>query len=364
MKFLKTKFLSALLVSFSLFFLQGCEDSQQLEVNRIAKNDYILYQKAVKDYKSLEQYVNSGANGKYVTTLKIALSQIKAEMPNNEALVDLEKQFKKDMTVKGTVFESIKKDYNDVMLRPEIKVISDWNANTNYDKKDYNKLLNLNKELFNLNQILKKENFDNRFIDYINTLSAISPTINPVVVGNLDKTDAVGSAFVGNPNYGQWVKDSNGNSHWEFLETYLYLSFLNNMLFDNNYSHSYGAYHRGYYNNPYKYNSGYSSKYRYDNWSNKRNYSYYNDTYVKSYAPAKEKAVYKRYQSNLTKQYKGSIKTNNNLATQNKKMMSDPRYKRYQPNIINKSLNKNKYSPKFNQSIRNVNSNPSKSSGK
>jgi len=176
--------------------------------------------------------------------------------------------------------------------------------------------------------------FDERFIDYINTLAAISKGVSPVIVDKVDSTAAVGSAFVGNPQYGTWKKDSNGNQAWQFLETYMYLSFLDSMLFDNSYNRGYGDYRRGYRSNSYYGSSNRRNSYGYSSWSNNRNYSYYNDTYVNKYAKNSERSKYKANQSNLNKKYKKDLKPNKNVKNQMKSI--SPKNKAMQSNLSRK----------------------------
>ena len=57
-----------------------------------------------------------------------------------------------------------------------------------------------------------------------------------------------GSQLVGNPNYGSWRTDSNGNSVWVWLAAYAFLS-----------------------------NSNFGRPWYYDDWSSRRGYSYYHD---------------------------------------------------------------------------------------
>lgn len=331
MKQFLRKFSSMLVISLSLLLVQGCSDPEQENVNRVFKQTQTAQQLATHNYKKLSDHVGTEAKkGKYEMAMFVALSSLSSEMPDNEAVQDMVKQFKLDTTKNGAIWKQIDSDYKNVLNKSDNSLLSSTSENA--PKNKLGSLTNLLNSYNAFNTAHNLPRYDERFIDYINTLAAISKNINPVIVDKLDDTAPVGSAFVGNPQYGQWVKDNNGNEMWQFLETYMYLSFLDNMLFDNNYRHGYSDYRRGYRSNPYGYSSSSrSNNYRYDNWSNKRNYSYYNDTYVNKYAKSSEKKKYKATQSNLTKKYTKTIKPTNNVSKQMKSM--SPKNKAFQSNL-------------------------------
>ena len=377
MNFIKKPFKILLLVFLSLVILSGCSDSkEQQQVNLLAQENNFLYTNNKELYQDLISNINHDKHGLYQSTLKAALINVKKEMPDNKEIDQLEKQFTLDMTTKGTVFKSIEKKYTSVMNNPHIKFFEKISDTKNFNIKDINKFISNRNELMALNQILSYSSFDNNFIDYINTLAAISTSVKPVVVKNVEKDSPIGSAFVGNPNYGNWVTDKNGDTHWSFLETYMYMSVLNNMLSNHN-SFSFDRNHD-------KYTPNYSS-YKYDNWRNKRGYSYYNDTYVKRYASTKEKNTYAKYQSNLSKKYSNSIdhrkkaidvkspskyntfQSNISQSQKTRNIRSGKeaaKYKSFQSNIgkAKKSNNSSFFSK--NRSFRSRSSNPSRSFGK
>lgn len=306
--------------SFMLFFsmmvallLQGCSDPEQDNVNKVFRDTQIM-QKSVQDnYQKLSEYVSrDGDKRKYQTGLKIALETISKEMPDSEAVKDMVVQFKRDTTKDGSIWKNIEEEYKSLMSRSDASIL--LNTDKDKPKNQLGALTNLLNAYNNFNQANTIERFDERFIDYINTLASLSKNIEPAIIDKIDRNTAVGDAFVGNTQYGSWVKDSNGNDTWKFLETYMYLSFLNNMLFDNSHRYNYNDYRSGY--NTGSYNNPRASSYRYDNWSNNRNYSYYNDTYVKTYATPSQKKSYNVQQSNLTSKYSKSLKPNTTLNKQ------------------------------------------------
>lgn len=326
------KFSSMLVLGLSLILIQGCKDNEQINVNRVFEQTKMSQTNADYNFKKLEEHVGSASKkGKYEMAMLVALSQVEKEFPDNEAIKDMSKQFKLDTTKNGEIWKTIEADYKAVKAKPENKLLESTAENA--PKNKLGALTNLYNGYQSFNTAHTTSRFDERFIDYINTLAAISKNVSPVIVETLDSNAPVGSSFVGNPQYGQWVDDGNGNQMWSFFETYLYLSFLDNVLFDRNYGYGYSDYRRNYgsYGSVY-YSGSRSSSYKYDNWRNTRNYSYYNDVYVDKYAKSSERKKYKASQSNLTKKYEKTIKKDNNVVKQNKTIKSSN--KAFQSNLV------------------------------
>ncbi len=312
------KYSSILLMSFLFMVTQGCTDSKQIQVNEAFKNAKMVQGSVDKQYNELKSHVaDKNKKGKYEMTLAVALATVSSEFPNNPAVADMVKQFTLDTTPQGSIWKGIEKDYATLKAIPSNSIL--LNKSEDKPKKELGAVTNLQSKYMEFNRANNIRVFDERFIDYINTLASVSKNVSPVIVDKIDTAAPLGSAFVGNPNYGEWKTDSNGNQMWSFLETYMYLSFLDNMLFDKSYNRGYNDYRSGYYNGS-RYNSSRSSGYRYDSWNNNRNYSYYNDTYVDKYAKNSERKKYKVNQSNLTKKYSSTIKKDTTASKQMKKM--------------------------------------------
>lgn len=310
-----SKISNFLILGLTLVLMQGCADNEQINVNRVLEQTKNAQKIADINYKKLEQHVSDkNSRGKYELILAVALSTVSNEFKDNEAIDEMVKQFSLDTTKNGSIWKQVNDDYIAVSKNKNVDLLNSYTVDA--PKNQLGTLTNLLNSYTAFSSSHNVTRFDERFIDYINTLASISKNVSPVIVDKIDSTAPVGSAFVGNPQYGQWIKDEKGNDTWSFLETYMYLSFLDNMLFDRNYGHNYRDYRSGYRSNPYNYSSSRGSSYRYDNWSNKRNYSYYNDTYVNKYAKSSEKKKYSAAQSNLTKKYTSTLKKDNNVSKQ------------------------------------------------
>lgn len=314
-----SKTLSLFLMMTSLFLLQGCEDSEQTYVNQVVENTAVLQKKAENNFKALEKHVQSSSSkGQYETVLNIALVQVAKEFPDNPAVDDMISTFKKDTTTDGSVFKKIKADYDETMAKSEFQYLKEKTA----PKKAKNQVVNYEQEMFSVSEIASIKRFDEHFIDYINTLASISKSVQPVIISDINKDDAVGSALVGNPMYGEWKTDSSGNTHWGFFETYLFLSFLDNS-FDR----------PGYYDyNSYRSNPSYSNSYKYDNWRNNRNYSYYNDVHSQKYSKPVDRKKYNSLNTSLTKKYSSNIKDTNVVTSQNKSIKT--KYKSFSSGLV------------------------------
>ncbi len=314
--------------------LQGCSDKEQERANALVQSTTITYDETREKYKELEKYVDGTKRGLYENTLLVAIDKVKRENPDSPAIQDMVNQFQVDMTKKGTIFKGVQSDYQEVMNHAAIPLLSQ----TTMPKEKLNSMLNLEDELVRLRTVINPVEYDKRYIDYINTLAAISPSITPVIVDTVDKNASFGSQFVGNEQYGQWKTNSSGHTHWSFFEVYGFMSFIDDAFFDNNRRYSNCSYYNYRYDscNSRGYNRGYSNnRYRYDNWRNTRNYSYYNDVYASKY---EKPSVRNKYQSNLTKHskvYSKSIKPKNTVSKQNTKIAKTN--KKYSSNLLSSS---------------------------
>jgi len=302
-----------------MLMLQGCGEEGKAK-NVAAEVSYKL-QNLERNYKEVESIAKSDASkGIYKTTLSVALMKFAAENPEDKAVKDMVEQFKLDSSENGVIFAGYKKEYNDLLAKDILKKVK----NNTFTGENLNELRFISNEVDRLTAVIVPKRFDEKFVDYINIIASLSPTIDPVVIAkeDLSSTAAVGSQLVGNPQYGQWEQNSSGDMFWKFYVAYKFLDFLEDR--------SHGGYNRGYdrydsYRGSGDYKS--SSRKRYDSWNNNRNWSYYNDKYVKDYAKPSEKAKYQKTAQRATGKYKSSFKDNAAINKVNKKLSTDTRSK-------------------------------------
>jgi hypothetical protein len=307
-------------VALSLLFLQGCgEDDYAKQVVQEITPKLTMLGKNYNDVSKVAESTSS-PSAVYKTTLNVALMKLESENKDNDAIKEMVKQFKYDTSQNGDVFKKYKTEYNNLLERDILQKIK----SKTFNGEDLNELKNFNNEVERLNSTITPKRFDENFVDYINIVASLSPSIDPVVVSkaDLNAKSAVGSQLVGNPQYGQWEQNSSGDMFWNFFAAYMFLDFLEDS--------RYGGYNRGY--NSYgshRYSSGYktSSRLRYDSWNNNRNWSYYNDKYVKDYAKPSEKSKYNKWSKKGSSKYSSSFKKNTTLAKTNKKLSTNTKFK-------------------------------------
>lgn len=285
------------------------------------------------NYKKIEEHVKDPTKmGLYERTMFVALEKLEKEYPDSNEVKSMISQFKNDTTENGVIFKEIKNDYNKVISeKDKYNTLKSKKAaelkHTDFSSSYFN-------TVFSTNLATSLELFDEHFIDYINIIASISSTVDPVVVDKTEfknnKDSPLGSQLVGNPAYGNWVKDPvTGHQSWSFLEIYGFMSLMDNMI------------DGGRYRSGYNYNRG-SDRYRYDNWSKNRNWSYNQDVYANKYATPYTKS---KYQSSLSgvkanPVYKNQTFDNKNLKAQNTKIAGSSNSK-YSSNLVrNTSSNK------------------------
>jgi hypothetical protein len=357
------QYFTFILMAFSIAVLSGCTDEQQKEADMLANVNAKLENKLQKNIGALESRVkNTSLRGKYEMILSTALAQVEKEHWNDEAIKDLVKTFRNDMTVQGTPFKTVKDDVNDV-LGHKMSQYSTLTPSIKAPKDKLPDLRNYNLELERALEIVKPSVFDERYIDYINALSAISDKVDPIVVNDNNRDAAFASQFVGNPAYGQWVTDSNGGSSWSFWETYGMISFIDDLFFDGGRhygSYGYGSYRSNY--NTYKPYSYGSNRYRYDTWHNQRNYSYYNDVYSKKYENSKTKATMANTDKKLQAKYSSNLSRSTVASRQNATLSRDPKTAKFSSNLASKPR-VSKTQSAIKSSIRSSGSSGSRSGG-
>lgn len=343
----------AILAGIFIFWISGDSNAEAKKLALGIQNKVVLLD---TQYKELEKVVNVENSPKtiYRTTLNIALNKLLNENKSDEATQSLVKQFKHDTTIKGTVFQKYKSEYDAVKGSPVYTKMKTKEA----VKDDLVKLKTLETEVNRLRTTMTAVKYDENFIDYINIVASLSNEVDPVVISksDLNPEAGIGSQMIGNPQYGEWKTDSNGNMFWNFAAAYMFFDFMSDSR--RGYGGSYGSYgyHRS--SNNYKYNSNN----RYDNWNNKRNWSYYNDKYVKDYAKTTEKSKYNKWSKTGKTKYASSFKTNKTLANTTNKISKSSSSK-FKSNFAStrSSSSQNKYrSP----NIRSTSSSKSSRSGK
>lgn len=320
---------SFILITIFALLLSACKSGEQMSFERqvSSNNQNVLYIKRIDSI--LEEHAQDDEKmGKYETTMRFNLEKLKKENPDNKIVKDMESQFLRDTGDKGVIYQDMKREYEKISQYPEFKTLPTQTPENAWSNKSKYSIARM-QEIENFKQRYSVNAFDSFFIDYNNTLAAMSDNISPLIVDDVSK-EIPASSFVGNDNYGEWKKDSNGNVYWEFFQTYMFMSMLSDI-------------NRPYYGGGYSYPSSYRTNYRYDNWTNNRSWSYYNDKYVKDYASTTEKRKYASHTSNYAKQYKSSIKPTTKSQTQVKKMATSKTAKAKQ---FSSNYAKTKYNPK------------------
>lgn len=298
--FVKIAFLTLLFLG-----LQGCSQERQRfeQAAQIAKNDIRL---AEMRYENLSTHVKTDSMmGKYETTLRMALDTVEQEKGNNPAFQNLKEQFLKDTTEDGVVFKSIKQDYETFKKNPTRNILTNSSVeNISMDTFNY-KFFD---EISRISKVVSTQTFDEHFVDYINILASMSPNVSPVVVDSVDDTLPVGNQLVGNPNYGEWQRDSSGNSFWAFYGQYAFFS----NLFDND-----------------RYGYSYNRAYRYDRWHKNRNWSFYNDKYVKSYESPVKRRQYSNFSSSMASNYKNRLNTRSSPVSKQTQKLATSKSSRF-----------------------------------
>ncbi len=286
--------------------------------------------------------------GMYENLMLVAIDKTVAENKGLNAINDMANQFKKDTTTEGIVFKSIEETYKEIVSDPMYNKVKSGNVTG----EDLGKVLNYQQEVTNALQTVSPKGFDDKFIDYVNTLAAVSTSVSPVVVSELNKEASAVSSFIGNPQYGEWKTNDNGDMVWDFFMAYMFMNAIGDIAeakykYGNNYN--YGRYN-DYYNkkkeeNRYGYSgyygggSSYNSKYRYDNWNNTRNWSYHNDKYMKDYAKTSDIQKQVVTHNNAAKKYSTNLFSNKALEKQTSQIAKTN--KAYSSNLFGNQNTKN-----------------------
>ncbi len=316
---IKNVLLSCLLVT----SLVGCDadTDNAKQIAESVKSNLVQVEKnfiLTKEHAQLPEQ-----KGMYENLMLVAIDKVVSENKELSAMKDMASQFKKDTTEEGIVFKSIENTYNDLLSDPMYNKVK----NGTVTGEDLGKVLNYQQEVSNALQTVTPKGFDDRFIDYVNTLAALSPTVSPVVVSEINKQTSAVSSFIGNPQYGEWKTNENGDMVWDFFMAYMFMNAIGDIAeakykYGSNYN--YGKYN-DYYNkkkeeNRYGYTGyyggSYNSNYRYDKWNNTRNWSYHNDKYMKDYAKASEVQKQVITHNNATKKYNTNLFANKGLEKQ------------------------------------------------
>ena len=318
---IKNVLLSCLLVT----SLIGCDadTDNAKKVAEIVQSDLVKVEQnfiLTKEHAQLPEQ-----KGMYENLMLVALDKVVAENKDLTAINDMVNQFKKDTTTNGVVFKSIQETYNEITQDSMYNKIKSGTVTG----EDLGKVLNYQQEVSNALQTVTPKGFDDKFIDYVNTLAAVSTTVSPVIVSEINKQASAVSSFIGNPQYGEWKTNSNGDMVWDFFMAYMFMNAIGDIAeakykYGSNYN--YGKYN-DYYNkkkedNRYGYSGyyggggSYNSNYRYDNWNNTRNWSYHNDKYMKDYAKASDVQKQVITHNNATKKYSSNLFQNKTLEKQ------------------------------------------------
>lgn len=214
---------------FTLLFLSGCTDpyiaqvAQQtpLTEQRIALLATALNNGDVRNANLIKQYSEK------VQTLKPELSPLINE-------------FKKEATTQGPLFKSLNDRLHTVKTNPQMFASNEA----------------IYQELQNIYQAADPVLYSDALSDPLNVLADMSDGVLPRVNAlskaqsqqmNKAQDFGTGDQLIGNPSYGQWNTGSNGMSFWAWYGMY---SMMGNLMGGRTY---------------------------YNDWGNRRNYSYYHD---------------------------------------------------------------------------------------
>ncbi len=277
----------------TLFMLNGCQDEysaqaikmipqvdRQLEKLKLTLNRGVIDKTPTQYYRDDKTLTNAALIRYYADQL----IKLKPDL-KSVALI-----LKEESTAKGSAYQYLKKRFAVV--------------NKNPDSKEEGKKALV--ELTAISTASDENNFNDSLLDTVNVLADLSDGQLPRIgsPANQDESYAkhygIGSQYIGNPAYGHWTQDNQGNSFWEWYGKYAVFSSLFN-------SPSY----YGHYGSSF-YGGGAIS---YNNWHRNRGYSYYNDIGRGAYGSARDKAYY----ATQSKKYGKVNRYNSVLIARNQK---------------------------------------------
>jgi hypothetical protein len=286
--------------------MTGCGESKYVNAEKFqhieAKNTGIQASTAMQD---LKRSLDNG-NIRNAKLIKLYANQIKSQKPDLSLIVE---ELSKESGTNGMLFSGLKsriESNKEALLKTKSLLDS-----SPKDDAAYLRALNkYNNTIIPENQALlgamQPEVYNDALSDIVNTLADLSGGTLARVDGKKSsdfykesgaENKGAGSLLVGNPNYGEWKKDSNGNSFWTFFGQMMMLNAIMDL----------GS-------RPYYYNS----------WYNQRPYSSYHDHYGSRYGSHK----YRTNTAKLNSKYKINPKTNGSLAAKN--------YTRNNPSVTKK----------------------------
>ncbi|MEI6895151.1 MAG: hypothetical protein V5789_11115 [Colwellia sp.] len=319
MHLLKTPF-SLLLVIVTTLSLFGCGDPvkeqiiQQLPVTeqRVIQLGEALNKGEVRNARLIKQYADK-------------------VMVNKADLAPLINEFRKDATTDGPMYRALLDRVNTVKAQPQMFASS---------QARYNELLNIYKAA-------DPTLFSDALSDPLNVLADMSdgqlPRINSLSKSQSQQANnaqdfGTGEQLIGNPSYGHWQTGSNGMSFWAWYGMY---SMVGNV---------FGR--RTYYND----------------WSSRRNYSYYNDYGRTRYSSpnqlkqqtsldARTKKSFSNRGQKFTSPYSKNRSGSSSLSSQSRTAQTSSN--RFRSNNIKKSNYASRFRSKT-SSFRNSNTNTSR----
>ncbi|QEP42625.1 hypothetical protein D5085_05445 [Ectothiorhodospiraceae bacterium BW-2] len=238
----KMHWFGALLLT-TLLWLSGCANEYEAAIQE-------AYPQAGERLELLGANLDSKAlaNARIVEHYAQRLSILKPELtPIAETLA-------KDVTRQGSLFQQLQQRYLALNQHPQ-------------NGKEYQQALHDLESLYVATDLAV---FNDSLLDLVNTLADLSEgELKRIdIPADSAKSELPGSYLVGNPAYGQWQTDSNGDSFWQFVGPYLLLSAIVDEVGD--------AMERR------------DRRIYYSNWYSQPRYSYYNDYGWKSYGSYKD----------------------------------------------------------------------------
>jgi len=247
-----------LLIFCFAFVLSGCGDERQDRIDSNIKSaDYLI--------NNLGQNLD-GKNIRNAMLLEQYAGLLASEKPELKPLLE---QLSRDATRDGPTYQGLVQRLKTVREQPQ--VIGDIEA-----------------QLYETETLIEASDpalFNDALSDPINVIADMSDgklaRINAIslqqsLAANGAEDNGAGSQLVGNPGYGQWQENSSGTSFWQWYGMYAMFSAITNPV-------------------------------RYDRWSSRRDYSYYNDVGRNRYTSPQQ------------------AKSQNDLATKTKKQFGNNR---------------------------------------
>jgi len=261
--------------------IAGCDDGSLDK----EKKERVVAEQLSAQTGSKIQILSQKLSGKELSNAKLIGLYADVVEKDDPSVKEIVEHFREESTPSGDLYTSLVRRYqsvNNAFITAKNKVDSSEKENQDY-KQGYLTYSNtVEPELKSINGAASEDDFNDALSDIVNTLAEMSKDKLARVDGKKPaefyaqtnaQNNGPGTLLVGNETYGHWRQNEQGDSFWEFYGKYAMLSSL---LGQNNSGHVY-----------------------YNNWSERRPYSAYNDNYGYRYGSQ----TYKSNTATLNKRY-------------------------------------------------------------